>query len=222
MTDVEVKWLLYARRLLTAGPELCQCSSLVRMPRWPGFLGEKYHEGRVLLVGSVHFTSKLFTPEIKALIPIATDWAAGGNVTDEDYLRATRMAYSASFSQWSGQVWDRFAKIVKALGLDWQHVSFTNLAKCHMPEDDDEIIASCCRRFSINAHVIRLDPLATFIAKDSAKVNAVTTLGYARRDDRIVRRYHNRNGKSGAINCEGPNGWLGIDSVRYRAMRRRD
>jgi hypothetical protein len=213
------KWLTYARDVLTHGREQCTCDVARREPRWPGYIGARYPQGRVFLVGSSHFTANLFTPEISALMPIARAWANGTGVADKDYLEAVRSAYVASFPSWGGQVWTRFEKIVSALGLDWEDVAFTNLAKCHMPSDDDDTIVSCLRTFPINALVVHLDPIATLLAKDSTKVTAAARIRYENRDDRLVRRYNNRNGNSGSQRCEGDRGWLAADIERYWDLR---
>jgi hypothetical protein len=147
MSMFEEAWLVYGRSLVLAGPELCRCSSMDREPRWPGFIGERYDKGRVLVVASVHFTSKLFAPAIRSLIPVTKASANGADFSDEHYLMVRVPHILLQFSvERSGveSVWQDRSNAWTVMGVRL----FTNLAKCHMSEDDDEIIASCCRRFS--------------------------------------------------------------------------
>ena len=89
MTHIEKNRLDYAWRVL--GDSEC-CSGV---SKWPGYLGGRYEDRRVLIVGAVHNAESLFTPEIKKLAAVACDWRRGA-VSDERYLSTVRWAYEYS------------------------------------------------------------------------------------------------------------------------------
>jgi hypothetical protein len=221
----EAEWLAYARHTITSGERSCLCPAQDRLIRWPGYLGERYDTGRVLLVGAIHNTARLFTEQISALEPIARNWAQSPEAAKRDaaYLHALRQAYRASIPQWQswvvdgrtvrGTVWSRFQDIIDALGANWDQVAFTNLAKCHTPVQsiDGPRIVSCASSFPIASLVSILQPSAVFVAKDARAVNASTPI--PPQVGCLVRRYNNMTGVSGGRKMRD---WLPEDVALYR------
>jgi hypothetical protein len=227
MTRYEKEWLDYARGVITCEKSTCICPNEFRRIRWPGYIGANYDYGRVLLVGAIHNTNRLFTNEIIELEPIARKWSNSkpDSTHNQIYLKALRKAYINSIPQWQswlmngnkkrGAVWSNFQKIVDSLEIGWEHIAFTNLAKCHTPtqSDDTNTIISCATTFSIEKLVTILNPVAIFIAKDERVVNPATPI--AENSARFVRRYNNRNGVSKNLKIRE---WLLTDAKRYRML----
>jgi hypothetical protein len=104
-------------------------------------------------------------------------------------------AYSRTIPQWAGRgVWRQFDRIRLELGLNWDDVAFTNLAKCHVPagvKDDTRRITSCLAAFPIDAFIEMLEPIAVFVAKDSIRVNGCAPISREYDGRYIVHRFSN-------------------------------
>jgi hypothetical protein len=169
MTHLEKNWLDYAWRVL--GYSEC-CTGV---SKWPGYLGARYEEGRVLIVGAVHNAAELFTPDIGQLAAMGCDWRRGA-VSDERYLSAIRWAYERSKTTWEkNTVWRNLRNLREELGIDFDQTAFTNLAKCLLSpgENPDALFVKCNNHFPLHELIRRLDPVAVFIAKSSEKSRKV-------------------------------------------------
>jgi hypothetical protein len=187
MTHIEKNWLDYAWHVV-GDSECCSAAS-----KWPGYLGARYEDGRVLIVGAVHNAEALFTPEIKKLAAIACDWRRGA-VSDERYLSTVRWAYEHSRTTWEqNTVWRNLRTLREKLGIDFDQTAFTNLAKCYLQprKSTDALFMQCNNHFPLNDLIRRLEPLAVFIAKSSEKSRKVFDQYRGRS---LIYQYHNLNG----------------------------
>lgn len=137
----EHKWASWARMQLTTDGELRRCQvcpqdgeSPFDRVLWPGYIGERYAEGRVLIVGAVHNAGQLRTREMEHLAGYAEQWSRDGDVDKPDeYLQVVRNSYLTSARRdWirPNQVWGLLDQLVKKLNLSWEQVAFTNWSKC--------------------------------------------------------------------------------------------
>jgi hypothetical protein len=72
----EIAFLEYAH-LTTCAPDLsCACKPATSgQIRWPGYIGPRYAEKRVLLVAARHNAGNLFTPQLRGYARILREWA---------------------------------------------------------------------------------------------------------------------------------------------------
>jgi hypothetical protein len=124
---------------------------------------------------------------------------------DETYLKTVRSAYLAAIPQWkqwhndngrlvTGTVWTNFKKIVDRLELSFEHVAFTNLAKCALPagtKPSVEFERIRCHESAtpLSSLIAMLEPRLVIIAKDSRRVSRLLD---AKIDGARIRRCNNR------------------------------
>jgi hypothetical protein len=194
---------------------------------WPGYIGERYSEGLVLLVGAVHNAEELRTPEMEELAKFAKVWGLGRSKSDSEYLNLLRAAYLKSARrEWipKGQVWRHFQTLVDKLDLCWDRVAFTNWNKCKSPTHS--IIHDQKRNALYNKHIsepqeilerlpIReLCPVAVFVCCGNRTV--VCELRNACLGSRITRVYNQRGWKSKHPTDQPYRKWLDDDAQAYR------
>jgi hypothetical protein len=219
----ERSWLAYARRVLVERTE-CDCDDDIQ---WPGYLGAKYAEGRLLLVGAIHNAPVLEASGLSSIATFARTWAftEPNDEGDETYLKTVRGAYLAAIPQWkqwhndnghlvTGTVWTNFKKIVDRLELSFEHVAFTNLAKCALPAGTKPSVEfQRIRRHesvtSISSLIAMLKPRLVIIAKDSRTVNRLVNVSSSLSR---IRRCNNRT-----FVCDGLpiSEWLPREAARW-------
>lgn len=225
------KWLDYAHATVaerrTTG---CACDADVA---WPGYMGTRYPDGRVLLVGAIHHAKVLNASGLLSIVPEVKAWGASHRTEalDRKYLSVVEKAYLDAipgFIRWKepsgasrrGAVWSNFKKILDALGLSFEDVAFTNLAKCALPagtkqSEETRRIRAHERARRLRTLIDKIDPLYVVIAKDNKAVNRIVRIPTS--DRRIVRRCNNRTFvSSGRLLSE----WLPEDFSHYCKVRR--
>jgi hypothetical protein len=187
--------------------------------RWPGYLGSRYDEGRVFLVGAIHNADQLFTPEIVELESQVARWMNAPRTPQSDrrYLTSVRAAYLASSRRWAlkGNVWKRFNKLLGYLGIDMDQVAFTNLAKCFCPvgQNDSRFVKACLARYPLSALIDGIQPNAVFIAKDAQATNRLGgDLGT--KTGALIFRFNNRTGQA---NGQSFREWVPEAAQAYRS-----
>lgn len=226
MNEIESRWLDYARNVLESRPlnECCERGAIRpgRIVRWPGYLGSRYEEGRVLLVGAIHNENKLFTPQIEALEAEVKTWLSSGrsDASDARYLRAQREAYEQSFGHWTGQVWNNFRKLIRDyFTLELCQTAFTNLAKCYLPPGDasvDKCVVACAGPYPIAHLVCRLKPIAVLVAKSSQATDKFTPMKKENALLPLVFRFGNANTFAGKMKGRNLEEWAPEAAERYR------
>lgn len=207
ITIVEKQWLGYARGVLTG--EQCACGAQ-GADRWPGFVGENYTNGRLLIVGAIHNSRALLTAEMLTLQQMARSWAVHprSDQGDAHFLSEVRSAYPKSMKAWIdqgdgkvGRVWANISRVLGIFGLEMTEVAFTNLAKCAAPPGAsiDKRIIACNARFPILDLVGKIDPLVVVLFKDSWKTNKHTPVKDAGTPLPFENRCHNLNGLSDGL-----------------------
>ncbi len=225
------KWLDYAyaavaERRMTG----CACDSDVA---WPGYMGTRYPDRRVLLVGAIHHAKVLNASGLLSIVPCVKAWAANrtkacdAEALDRSYLSVVEKAYLEAipgFICWKepsgasrrGAVWSNFEKILDALGLSFEDVAFTNLAKCALPagtrqsEETRRIRAHECA-WPLARLIDKIDPLYVVIAKDNKVVNRIVGIPTSDR----IRRCHNRTFVASGVRLSE---WLPKDATRYKKL----
>jgi hypothetical protein len=226
--EIERRWCVYARRVLEqrAG---CPCDT--DDAAWPGFIGENYSVGRVLIVGSIHNAPVLRASGIYNVLPYAKRWVAADAGDDSRYLRVVRAAYADAIPHWiryvndngryvAGAVWTNIAKVVGSLGLTLSDIAFTNLAKCGLPTKTSWRL----ERLRIEAHeqhtplsrLIRdIEPQYVLIAKEVSGITEIVRL--EPRELTLVRWCHNLNFTSAGRKRDV---WLAEDVEWYAGIGR--
>jgi len=250
----EIAWLRYARRVLfehgQGGLRTCCLGAGTELPPhervlWPGYLGARYGEGRVLLVGAVHNASELNTEPIRALAEKAVEWQSDPLSDDlsREYLEAARSGYIKSATQklsvtgksWAdGGVWGAFATLLETLKLakggklktypaPWELVAFTNLAKCATPSGVGYTArVNHCNGSLLDRLPIReLKPLALFVSCGPASI--AHEFERAGIDVPIVRVFEQRSRRSKfpieSKESDSWDSWRGRDAKRYLDLR---
>ena len=137
----ERRWATWARAQLINERNLRRCEVCAKDDQspfdrvlWPGYIGERYSEGRVLIVGAVHNAGQLRTREMEHLATYAERWSRDGDVTKpNEYLSLVRESYLTSARRdWikPNQVWGLLDDLIKKLKVTWEQVAFTNWSKC--------------------------------------------------------------------------------------------
>jgi len=215
MTSAELttRWTRWAKQTVADNSDPRRCSVSFCAERdstafdrmlWPGYIGESYSEGRVLLVGGVHNAGQLRTNEMVALADFAEKWAVD-ELSDNDtpYVDLIRQSYLTSAQRiWirERQVWGLLDDIVEKLGLSWKQIAFTNWNKCKspttgLPGTKDEQKKEQARLYLAHIDapeailkrlpITELEPVALFICCGIASV--VDSIRTANLQTRIVR-----------------------------------
>lgn len=226
MNEIESGWLDYARNVIEPRPlnECCGRGAILtgRIVRWPGYLGSRYEEARVLLVGAIHNENQLFTPQIKTLEAEVKTWLSSGrsDASDALYLRAQREAYEQSFDHWTGQVWNNFRKLIKDyFKVELCQTAFTNLAKCYLPPGDasvDKCVVACAGSYPIAHLVCRLRPIAVLVAKSSKATDTLTPRKKANASLPLIFRFGNANTWAGKMKGRNLEEWAPEAAELYR------
>jgi hypothetical protein len=225
------EWLDYAFATVAEGRETgCACDADVA---WPGYMGTGYPNHRVLLVGAIHHAKVLNASGLLSIVPCVKAWAANRTkacdveALDRRYLLAVEKAYLEAIPRWIrwkepngasrvGAVWSNFEEILNALGLSFEHVAFTNLAKCALPagtnqSEETRRIRFHERAWRLEKLIDKIDPLYVVIAKDNKAVNRIVGIPTSDR----IRRCNNRTFvSSGRLISE----WLPKDAARYKKL----
>lgn len=223
------EWLHYAYATVAEGRKTgCACDAGVA---WPGYMGTRYPDSRVLLVGAVHHAKVLNASGLLSIVPDLKKWSASPRTRalDQSYLSVVEKAYLEAIPRWirwtepngasrRGAVWSNFKKILDALGLSFEDVAFTNLAKCALPagtkqsEETRRIRAHECA-WRLATLIDKIDPLYVVIAKDNKVVNQIVLMPTS---DRHIRRCNNRTFvSSDRLLSE----WLPEDAARYKKAK---
>jgi hypothetical protein len=219
---IESNWLDYAYAVATADDSHCLCKpSTNGRVRWPGFLGQRYAEKRVLFLGARHNTDNLFTGALREYAEKLRTWASRERDTSVDaaFLEQMRKAHRMTFDQWSRQgVWKIFKRLSEELSFTFEQVAFANLAKCYAPNslgEDDVYIPGCSESFDINVLVNAIQPTIIFFAKDNAVGRAVHIDGEGAGMP-FVRRYS--NGSRGSYEGMHYTKWIPMHRDRLRRI----
>jgi hypothetical protein len=229
------EWLAYAHATVT---EMTGCACDVDVA-WPGYMGTGYPNSRVLLVGAIHHAKVLNASGVLSIVPAVKAWGASPRkkacdmeARDRSYLSVVEKAYLDAIPRWIrwtepdgairiGAVWSNFEKILNTLGLSFEDVAFTNLAKCALPAGTKQGVET--RR--IRAHerawplaklIDKIDPLYVIIAKDNKVVTPIVRIPTS--DQRIIRRCSNLTFVSSGRRLSE---WLPEDATRYDVLRRK-
>lgn len=226
--ELERRWCEYARRVhqRSAG---CPCD--VDDAAWPGFMGENYAVGRVLIVGSIHNAPVLRASGIYDVVPHVERWFHSEAPDDRGYLRTLRAAYLAAIPNWkryvnadgrqvTGAVWTNISKVVSKLGLTFADVAFTNLAKCGLPTKTswpkERLRIEAHERCTPLSGLIRdIEPHYVLIAKEVDGIREIVRI--EPREQTLVRWCHNLNFTSASRKRDV---WLAEDAKWYADARR--
>jgi hypothetical protein len=229
---LEARWIGWARRVLARDGELRRCavctetgSTPFDQVLWPGYIGARYSEGLVVIVGAVHNAEELQTREMENLAKFAKDWALGKLSSDREYLDCLRAAYLTSAKcSWirTGQVWKHFQTLLNKLGLCWEQVAFTNWNKCKSRTSIDPQKRSALYNKHISASedlferlpIKELSPLVVFICCGNRTV--VREVRKHPLQTPIIRVYNQRGFRSKYRGDELYQKWLDADARAYR------
>ena len=208
--EFEARWLAYAHKVLTV-PCGCPCDGELS---WPGYLGQEYAVGRVLLVGAIHNAPVLRSSGIFEIAPDVEAFVKASPGDPQRYLDVVREAYVKAIPRWKtyvnekGQritetVWKRLLLLVDAFGIPLTQIAFTNLAKCALPSGSGWAIEKL-------AELIKhLEPRYVLIAKDCAGLSQILGL---KANPPIPRYCHNLTFTSGTDLFSI---WKQQDAARY-------
>jgi hypothetical protein len=192
-------------------------------------MGSGYPGSRVLLVGAIHHAKVLNASGLLSIVPDVKAWGARPRTEalDRRYRSVVEKAYLKAIPRWihwtepngasrRGVVWLNFEKILDALGLSFEHVAFTNLAKCALPagtrqSEETRRIRAHESAWPLEKLIDKINPLYVVIAKDHKVVNRIVRIPTSDR----IRRCRNRTFvSSGRLISE----WLPEDATRYKKL----
>jgi hypothetical protein len=167
-TSFQRNWLDYSWSVLTDQSHIDACkqsggrgiddASL----RWPGCLGRLYMPGGLLLIANIHreFASGHASAELAArLVACTKKWRDGGRSAsaDAEYLWTNRACYLEGLESWKVGTW--YEKFLKMAGLQFEHVTYLNAARCQALEGAcPQLQKLCLKRFPISHLVDILRP----------------------------------------------------------------
>lgn len=189
-------WLAYARRLLEDQSHRAACD-LVLGPqaveradagdlRWPGYLGESFRPGGLLVVQTVHREFSSGRPSLPAaatgrLVAATRAWR-DGSVDDAFWLQEMRAVYVAGFDRhWAvGRV---LRALSRQIGVEVAEVAYVNAARCQVVENEPQleglasrkqaVVRLCASAYPISDLVRLLDPGAIVVTKGTFDVAPV-------------------------------------------------
>lgn len=239
----EKAWLAWAREVIrTNGTQnrcrVCKNEATTAFERvlWPGYIGENYRVGGMLLVGAVHNREEFETKPISRLAAFAERWARGSERhPDDEYLRMLRAAYLESATKpisktgrsWTdGTVWRAFDALRKDAGLQWSDVAFTNWSKCASPTQSVNAVRNRLYREHIwddvpvlqRLPIKELRPGAVFVICGDAKV--VSAIRKSKLNVPIVRVFVQYGYKSKFPDERRWHEWLPDDIAEFRSHSR--
>jgi hypothetical protein len=201
-SDIEAGWIARAREMMRHDSTSCGCPYDTRLP---GFLGARYAERKVMLVGAIHNFTVLQTDlASESFLRYSNDLKelSRAGVAPVGMLQSMREAYAIAIARWSGQgVWKIFDEIRSTLGLRWEQVVFTNLAACSRSNMWPDLLVECCQdAFPLADLVNAIDAELIFIAKDNASTRQLVVIPGEGATRKVI-RYSNawsgmRNGRS--------------------------
>lgn len=229
------EWLAYAHATVT-GMTGCPWNADVARP---GYMGTGYSNSRVLIVGAIHHAKVLNASGKLSIVPAVKAWgatprteASDTEASDRTYLSVVEKAYVDAIPRWIrwtepsgairvGTVRSNFEKILVSLGLSFEDVAFTNLAKCALPAGtkqslDMSRIRAHERAWPLAKLIEKIDALYVVIAKDNKVVNPIVRIPTS--DQRIIRRCSNLTFVSLGRRLSE---WLPEDAARYALLRRK-
>jgi hypothetical protein len=196
LVTLENEWLSYAWSVLTDGEHVRQCEKSggtgiedVSL-RWPGYLGERYKPGGLMIVANIHrdFASGRAGADLASRLVLSTKaWRDIGRseASDSAYLSANRTCYLEGLRSWTVGSW--LAKFVHLAGLRFEDVTYLNAARCQsMVGARQSLQRLCLRRFPLRH-------LET-ILRPSLVLTCSTVVRDETRLDAPVRWFHQRNG----------------------------
>ncbi len=180
-------------------------------PRWPGYLGRHYEQGRVLCLAHV---ARSADEDREAKRPVlrrtnreiahaCRAWRAAGRTpsTDRDFLEAIRRAYQAQLPETDR--WKRhFRSLVEDhLGLDRTHVAWANFAKCRVPVDCERdvrpVMLACRPLYPVEDLVSAIRPRVVLsCVLDAADGGALVASWGSGHTRPLVFTWHGRTGKN--------------------------
>lgn len=169
MDRIESDWLDYSWSVLNDADHRAEC---VRAGgrgidddelRWPGYLGENYSRGRLMLVANIHRNFDSGGAKVsglaRRLVENANQWKGGrSEKSDARYLAELRECYVQGLQLWD--VGRRFRKFVENhVGMDLTHVAYLNVAKCQSTKGTCHRLQHLClERFRLLDLVENLQP----------------------------------------------------------------
>ena len=139
LTPLEKDWLDHSWSVVTDCDHIRECEANggtgiedVSL-RWPGYLGEHYALGGVLLMANIHrnFASGGADQKLADdLVECTKTWRDSGRspTSDAEYLAANRSCYLRGLKLWRVKYW--FEKFIKKAGLRFDQVTYLNAARC--------------------------------------------------------------------------------------------
>jgi hypothetical protein len=170
LSDLEQRWLVYARSVFDCGPHLRECDApaidgIDPSLRWPGFVGENYEPApkRLLLVGRVHNpTDWNGTYGVGGLGPLAKSWLSG-SLSDEEFYREYSREYARRLIGW-GPWLKIYAHLAEAAGADESSIAYVNVAKCwQYPGKESAKQRNCAAAFRLGDLVEAVRPSGVFL-----------------------------------------------------------
>jgi hypothetical protein len=172
-------WLDYCKRVVSDKDHATLCASLggstpaagvYPSNRWPGYVGERYAEGKLLWINIVHrdMIERWNGAEAARLAAATTAWSAG-EIGDDDYLAANRAGYQAALGPNGWTVGRAVRKLTSALNWELGDVAYANAARCQVvptgsyAEVQDRLVMFCQGWLPIRELVAILRPGLVYV-----------------------------------------------------------